>query len=270
MIRTGLCSVTLRALAPADVVDVAARAGLQAIEWGGDIHVPAGDALRAREVAALTRDAGLAVASYGSYQRFTGSDAQCDALTGDVLTTAEALGATRVRVWAGRTGSAESDPSHRTELAARVRRAADSARAGGMELGLEFHRGTLTDGADATARFLEEVDRDNVRTYWQPPVGEDSDLATAGLLALLPWVSTVHAFSWWPEADRRPLGARADLWARVVDVLDDPRREHDVLLEFVEGDAPQQVIEDAAVLRQIVRARRIDPADAGRHGEDVG
>ena len=32
---------------------------MEGIEWGGDVHVPPGDEARARDVAALTREAGL-------------------------------------------------------------------------------------------------------------------------------------------------------------------------------------------------------------------
>ena len=72
MIRPGLCSVTLRALEPSAVVELAAAAGLEAIEWGGDVHVPPGDVDRAGQVRTLTEGAGLAVASYGSYLRCEG------------------------------------------------------------------------------------------------------------------------------------------------------------------------------------------------------
>ena len=40
MIRPGLCSVTLRGMPPDAVIGVAAEAGLEAIEWGADVHVP--------------------------------------------------------------------------------------------------------------------------------------------------------------------------------------------------------------------------------------
>ncbi len=96
MLTPGLCSVTFRQLDPPALLDLAARAGLAAVEWGADVHVPVGDLATARDVAARTADAGLAVASYGSYWRAGPED------VGPVLATARALGAPRVRVWAGR------------------------------------------------------------------------------------------------------------------------------------------------------------------------
>lgn len=69
MPRLGLCSVTLRHLDVAGVLAAAVEAGLECVEWGADIHVPAGDEAAAARVRAATEEAGLAVASYGSYYR---------------------------------------------------------------------------------------------------------------------------------------------------------------------------------------------------------
>src|SRR5689334_25420235 len=97
----GVCSVTLRACSIDDVVAVAAGAGLECIEWGGDVHVPPGDLAAARHARQTTLAAGLRVASYGSYWRCSGD-------FGPVLATARELGAPRVRIWAGETGSADA------------------------------------------------------------------------------------------------------------------------------------------------------------------
>ena len=66
MIRTGVVSVTFRGLAPQAIADLTVRAGLDAIEWGGDVHVPPSGPANAAAVGALTRGCGLTVASYGS------------------------------------------------------------------------------------------------------------------------------------------------------------------------------------------------------------
>ena len=152
MIRSGLCSVTFRQLDPARVVALTVAAGLEAIEWGGDVHVPAGDVARAAEVARQTADAGLAVASYGSYFRATEGEE-----IAPVLDAAEALGADRIRVWAGRVGSADASDAEQHTTAERLRAAASDAAARGIALALEFHGGTLTDSAASTRRLLAAV-----------------------------------------------------------------------------------------------------------------
>ena len=64
------------------------------------MHVPHGDLALAAQVRRLTREAGLAIAAYGSYYRADRSEAEGLSFT-TVLDTAEALGATLLRVWPG-------------------------------------------------------------------------------------------------------------------------------------------------------------------------
>jgi sugar phosphate isomerase/epimerase len=233
----------LRSADPAEVIDVAARSGLAAIEWGADVHVP--DVQAAREVRAATEAAGLAVASYGSYFLRRGpSD------FAPVLETARALGAPRIRIWAGWLGSAASTQEHREGVTRMVRVAAGH----GIELAFEFHGGTLTDTVSSTVALLAST---GVGTYWQPPVGMADDEAVAGLARVVDHVSAVHVFSWWPERQRLPLEAREGLWRRVFALLRDQGRPFDALLEFVPGDEPAAVARDAATLLEWVRSREL-------------
>lgn len=250
MLTPGLCSVTFRQLDVDGVLRAAAGAGLAAVEWGGDVHVPVGDLATARSIAARTVDAGLRVASYGSYFR-AGVSGDVE----EVLATAVALGAPRVRVWAGDRGSesAERGPVVRA-LADAVRRAADV----GVQVGTESHGGTLTDTTASTLRLLAEVDEltgdvaggGALTTYWQPTVDAPDDEAVAELAVLLPRTSTVHAFSWSPGTTRNPLATRESLWRRVVGLLESSGADHDVLLEFVPGDDPAVLGREGAVVRE--------------------
>src|SRR4051812_22679647 len=233
--RPGLCSVTLRRLSVPEVAAVAARAGLAAIEWGADVHVPPGD-LTAADAA---RDA-FPVAAYGSY--FRAGEEQDFA---PVVRTARRLGAPRIRIWAGRVGSAEATPEQRAAVVDGVRAAADAAD--GLEVALEFHGGTLTDTAESALALLDEAGRESVRTYWQPPQGVRDAAALAGLRLGKPRPAPLHVFSWWPRDERLPLSARADLWREALGLAG----AVDALLEFVPGDEPDAVVRDAATLREL-------------------
>ncbi|WP_372468838.1 sugar phosphate isomerase/epimerase family protein [Microbacterium maritypicum] len=243
--RPGLCSVTFRALAPERIIELAADAGLEAIEWGGDVHVPSGDVIRAGKVAHLTADAGLAVASYGSYFR-AGAD---EPLT-PVLDSAEALGADRVRIWAGRIGSDAATPDDWSAVVDRLQAAAAEAAARGIALALEFHSRTLADTAPTTLRLLAEVGSPALSTYWQPTVGASVDTVLEEYLALAAHTRAAHVFSWWPQDERLPLRARDALWTRffaaAASAAAPPR---DALLEFVPGDDPALLAREAAALR---------------------
>jgi 3-dehydroshikimate dehydratase len=234
----GLCSVTLRALSVEEVVAVTAGAGLECIEWGGDVHVAPGDLAAARRAREATLAAGLRVASYGSYWRCAGDFAP-------VLATARELGAPRVRIWAGETGSADATPAERDAVAAAARAAAASAASPPTPIALAFelHGGTLTDTFDSA---LALVEASGVPCYWQPPQSLPDAEALDGLRRL-PDVPAVHVFSWWPGSTRLRLSERADLWRAVFEVF----RSGDALLEFVPGDDPALVAEEAEACRAL-------------------
>lgn len=254
MIRPGLCSVTFRELDAERVVELAAEAGLACVEWAGDAHVPPGDTAAAERARSLTESAGLAVASYGSYLRFDGTDEEFAAESEAVLAAARALGAPRIRVWAGRTGSAETPAAERSRIAARIREVAQAAGAHGIDLGLEFHGGTLTDEIGSTLRLLEEIGHDRVLSYWQPHQGMPEGDALQTLRQVLPRTSTIHVFSWWPRHERLPLTDRAALWRVVFTVLAAEGSDRDALLEFVPGDDPSVLAREALSLRELIAA----------------
>lgn len=232
----GLVSVTFRRLAPAEVVALAVAHGMRAVEWGGDVHVPVGDLAGARDVAARCADAGIAVEAYGSYFRAAGG-------FGPVVDTAVALGATRVRVWAGERGSAEE--TDRGRVVRGLREAVELAGQAGVEVAVEYHADTLTDTLDSTVRLLGEVP--GLRSYWQPPIGSTKDAALAAVSEVRPVAA--HVFSWDDSGVRLPLAAREDFWRPVLAALTGLPGTRYALLEFVRDDDPLAFAEDAAVLR---------------------
>ncbi|MGP9683508.1 sugar phosphate isomerase/epimerase family protein [Brachybacterium sp. AOP3-A1-3] len=268
MIRPGLCSVTFRSLEVDRVVELAADAGLACIEWAGDAHVPPGDTIAASRARELTEQAGLAVASYGSYLRFEGSDEEFSAELEGVITSARALGAPRIRVWAGSCGSADVGAQDRAALVRRIQEFADRASEHGIDVGLEFHGRTLTDEIGSTLRLLDAMDRPTVLSYWQPHQGMPDADALETLRQVLPRASTIHVFSWWPTHERHPLAARADLWRGVFTVLAAEGSDRDALLEFLPGDDPAALAGEAGTLRALIAAAVADSsADAGTDGE---
>lgn len=247
----GLCSVTLRQCTPREVVDVCVRAGLKAVEWGGDIHVPHGDLVRAREAVRLCAEEGIGILSYGSYFRLGAESGSPD--FGAVLDTAATLGAKTIRIWAGDRPSAQMDEAYRARLVAECRRVAEDARRAGMEVGLEYHRNTATDTNEAAASFLESVGHESAHSYWQPR--EQRDLATrlAGLQMVLPVLCHLHVFQWRgnPIA-REPLSEGAAEWMQYLAAARASNRVTGAFLEFVEGDDPAHVIRDARTLVSMV------------------
>jgi sugar phosphate isomerase/epimerase len=250
MLLPGLVSITFRQLGPAAIIELVRTAGGRAIEWGGDIHVPHGDLVAARQVGDLTRAAGLEVAAYGAYYRLAVSET--DGLPfARVLATALALGAPLVRVWAGNRSSQNADAASRAAVVADARRVAAAAHTAGIAVACEFHGGTLTDTNESARRFYSEVDHPNLKAYWQPPVGDTVEYGVAGLRSLLPRLANIHAFHWGPTpAQRQPLSAGAEPWRKYLAVARTTGQRHHVLLEYVADDDPANFTRDLATLRE--------------------
>lgn len=247
-----LCTVTFRALQPAEIVSLARDVGLKAIEWAGDAHVPPGDAARAQVAGELSRAAGLAL-SYGSYVAPPADEADAFALA---LETAAQLGAGNIRIWPGTRGRASADYAvdEARAAAAQIRDMGVEAARHGITVSLEYHPGSLTDDTDSALRLIETVAHDNVYLYWQPRPGLPRDAALAEIGRVGPHVSHIHVFAWDAARNRFPLARAADYWRDVIEAMPPTRwrGRRFAMLEFVAADAPAAFRADAATLGRIL------------------
>lgn len=249
MITPGLVSITFRQLKPDEIIDLVRKTGLSSIEWGGDIHVPHGEAALAREVRKQTADAGITVAAYGSYYR-VGTSEEEGLSFGSVLSSAIELGAPTIRVWAGRAGSADTDPAARMRVVEETRRIAEAAFGAGVTISFEYHPNTLTDTNESAVQLLGEVDHPNVFTLWQPPVGESVETCLAGIEAILPALGNLHVYSWSDDGGGRlPLEEHEERWKRYLQATHSADKPRHALLEFVKDNEPENFIRDAATLK---------------------
>jgi len=246
MMKAGLVSVTFRGLTPERIVQLVAEAGLQGIEWGGDIHAPRGDVAQAERVRQLTLNHGLEVAAYGSYYRL-GSGMAFE----PVLASAAALGAPVIRVWAGMQGSAKTTDEERAAIVRESAAIADQAAAAGIRIAYEYHGNTLTDTNDSAAALLEAVGHPNVYTYWQPPNGIGASERIEGLRRVLPRLSHLHVFAWANrdgKLERLPLRAGEAEWRQYLQAAAELQESRYAMLEFVKDDAEAAFLEDARTL----------------------
>jgi 3-dehydroshikimate dehydratase len=92
-----------------------------------------------------------------------------------------------------------------------------------------------------------------MRTLWQPPHEIGTAAQLGSLRAILPWLANVHAFSWRGAAHQRlALAAGAKLWQPALEIIASSGRDHAVLLEFVAGDDPRNLLRDAATLNTML------------------
>ena len=252
----GLVSISFRGRTPAELIAASVRAGMQGIEWGGDIHVPHGNLDVAREVAARTREAGLQVAAYGSYYR-VGRDESRQASFAQVLDTAIALQAPLIRVWAGEQGSARTTPATRERIIAESRRIGGMARAAGLCVAFEFHRDTLTDATESALDLMQATADAGLCCHWQPSVGWTHAAQLDALRRLRTSLAYLHVYQWESDGRREPLAAGIGAWSGFLAEAaaaplpaDLPQRW--ALLEFVKDDSLDQFRQDAETLLQLL------------------
>lgn len=244
----GLCSITYRRLTAEQVIAEAVRAGLEVIEWGSDVHVPPHDLDRVRDIRERTREAGLAVCSYGSYFE---AGVHSDAEFVEIAIAAAELGAPRVRVWPGIHASHEVDADERAQVVRSLTAAADAATGLGLELALEFHEDSLTDTSESTLHLLDEIDRPNVSTYWQAPLALSDTEALEGLSMIAHRVSAIHVFAWDADGKRHPLAHRRQFFTNALALLVAHGFDGEALLEFVPDDDVAMLAAEAATLRTL-------------------
>ncbi|WP_172294285.1 sugar phosphate isomerase/epimerase [Pseudoruegeria sp. HB172150] len=254
-VRPGLCSVTFRALTPEEVIALAADQGVEAIEWGGDVHVPSGDTAAANSVAHKCRDAGIACPSYGTYVRAGKDKALEDFAT--ALDTASALGALNIRVWAGTVSGQDADAKTRDLVCGDLVEMADRAASAGITVSVEYHRNTLTEDAVDAEQLFRRCDHQNLFSYWQPVPGRGLDAWLQEVKTLGPWLGYYHVFHWLPARphdERRPLAeAEGDWHALFAAWSPAPHWPHQrtAFLEFVKNDAKTAFTDDMAALRRL-------------------
>ncbi len=244
-------------MSPESIVELCSKAGLQGVEWGGDVHCPHGDVPAARRAASLCRDAGLEVCSYGSYYKL-GASENAGLPFAKVLESALALEAPRIRVWAGVKGSAGTDAAGREAVAEDLRRVVAMAGAEGVAISLEYHVETLTDDPKSSLALLASAP--GALCQWQPIQGLSPEAKTASLKALAgPRLANLHVFEWGYDSSTRkifknPLSDGAELWREWLAMAASEENPNCrwALLEFVRDDAREQLLADAATLLEIL------------------
>lgn len=248
MLTPGLVSVTFRPLSKEEICDWMEKSKLTVIEWGGDIHVPSDSPQDIADACSLSAAHGIRTVAYGSYWRAGDLSKASSEKLQQEIGCARALGAKTIRVWAGTKGSGDCSTEERQAVVSTLQDACKVAVEHGLTVSLECHGGTLTDDCDSAMQLVDEVAMDALRLYWQPNQYRDHAYNVEALRRTLPYVSNVHVFSW-EGAAHYPLATHADRWRTYIDILAGSGRDHNLLLEFMHNDRPEQLPIDSAVLR---------------------
>lgn len=239
MLRAGLVSATFKKHPADEVIVLAGSAGLSGIEWSENHHLEKGNTAMAREIRLRSLDAGLAVASYGSYYRL---GQHMDFRPS--MESAVALGAPYIRIWAGTKPSSQVGADEFDHLVREAKDAAHLAQDNGMVVALEWHKNTLTDTNESGLRLLQAVDSPAFKTFWQPTQALSVPQRCQGLEMVGAYLANIHVY-YWDASGRRPLSEGEPDWKQYFSKI---KGDHWALLEFVKGDTVGQFHEDARTL----------------------
>ena len=242
--KTALLSVTFRKMGIAEIAALAAKGGVDAIEWGSDVHVKAGDMEAANLAVSACREHGLSISAYGSYYRCGDED------FAPYLETAKHLGVSLIRVWAGNIESSETLPEEeRMAITEKLRAAVKLAEGTGITIATEYHPNTLTDTLESAQRLLSDVP--GLYTYWQVNNSLTVEENLAEIDALQDKIVNAHAF-YFEDGVRLPFSRGKAAWEKYLAKLNKTQCAS-VGLEFVLGGTAEQFIEDAKALKELIK-----------------
>ncbi len=160
--KLGLCSVTFRKLSAAKVVEIAKKAGVGYIEWGGDIHVT--NTEEARIVKSICDNEGIKICSYGSYYRVGCAD---KSKWEEICRIAKIMNVSSVRVWLGDKDSEETTQKEYNRILDDLKSICSVAKKYNLLVCPECHDNTYNNNTDAFLKIREELNADNFKTYFQ-------------------------------------------------------------------------------------------------------
>lgn len=241
----GFTSVSLRKYTVEEVVDAAVKAKADFIEWGSDVHVKTPD--DAKKAKKLCDENGIAIRAYGTYYRIGCHDR---AAWTNICECASIMGAKYVRTWLGTKGSKLTSQKEYEKLLDDARLCCDEAAKYGLTVSNECHHDTYNDETDSSLKFLADIGRDNMKTYYQSWYRDEAGDKDK-LYKLISYVTDTHiSFS---EMDKFQLLHKKDkeYIIKILSWLRDLSFEGGLTIEFTKNDKADNLIGDVERLREL-------------------
>lgn len=244
MLKTGVVSVSFRALDVDSVIKITKEAGLKYIEWGSDVHAPYVDAEKIKYIAKAQKAAGISCSSYGTY--FKLGEHGTNELYG-YIEAAKILGTNVLRLWCGNKNHELLTPRERDFLISESKKAAKIAEQTGAILCMECHPNSFTNSLEGALDLMQSVNSPAFRMYWQyshkATLEENVEYATK----IAPYTENVHVF-YFEEGKKKTLAAGKELWEKYIPCFSGTQH---FLLEFMPDSRPESLPAEAAALCEL-------------------
>lgn len=244
----GLTSVTFRKLNFKEIVDLCVEEGIDFIEWGSDIHVKVGDFDNAEKVAQYTKKNAIDCYSYGSYYK-VGQESNSKESFLEIIKTAKVLGCKLIRIWAGEMSPEDTKDEYYEKVISHIKQIADLAQEYDLVLGLEYHRNTLTQNANSSLKLIKNINKKNVKLYWQmnPEITHEQHLNEIKILRN--YLCNIHVFYWGID-EVYELQDKKQEWADFINQIGIETMHF--AIEFVKGSQIQSFRNDVKTLKELL------------------
>lgn len=245
----GLVSISFRELSGKELVDVCVKNGIDAIEWGADVHAPATDLQKVKELKAYCVESGISCPSYGSYYHIGVPTHEGNVEFSTLLEAAKILEAKTIRIWPSKTASADASPEFLEECVEELKKICSLAEKKGISLAFEYHWNTLTDTAESTLDLIKKTGAPNLKTYWQPNYNRTPPEHLDEIKLLKGHIANVHTY-FWDGRTRLPFSEGETVWRSYIGLL----KDHDVpfMFEHLKDDSLDQLRDDTVVLKKLL------------------
>lgn len=254
----GMTSVTFRNKNISEIVNIAKKANLDTIEWGGDIHCPPDNPDKAVLAAQLTVEHGLKVSSYGSYFKLGVSNIS---EFESVCSSAKLLSAPVVRIWGFNKSPAETSRDEYDKCVSEAKILSDTAKKYSLTVCFEYHRNTLTQDSNSAQRLIYDIGKENMKLYWQPNPDISHEKNCSELKCVLPYVINIHCFHWINEENeknaRHLLSEGKKDWNNYISIASQSRKIQNMIIEFVKDDSDENFLNDAVFLKNLIKTSNI-------------
>lgn len=245
MWKTGLVSISFRNLSTDEIMKLARDAGLDAIEWGSDVHAPYEKSEKLEEIAQKQSEYGLYCSSYGTYFRLGLHDT---ALLKDYIKAAKILKTNILRIWCGNKNFQELSEDERKHIICEGQKAAKLAKEANVFLCMECHNNTYTNCIEGAIDLMTSINSKHFLMYWQPNQYQSFEKNCEYARLIAPYVVNIHAF-YWEGKNRYKLADGLSMWKSYLSYF---HNEGVIMLEFMPDDDPKSLKEEANALNMLV------------------
>jgi len=245
MFKPGVVSVSFRALSVEDVIKITKDAGLDAIEWGSDVHAPATEKETLCRIAKLQKEAGLCCSSYGTYFKL-GENSTEELIS--YIEAAKILGTNILRLWCGKKNYEDLTDEEKSFIIDESKKAAEIAEREGVILCMECHRNSFTNCVAGALELMKNVNSPAFRMYWQPSFAVDLKTNMEYARAISPYTVNLHVF-YYENGKACPLELGLSEWSQYLSCFSGDKH---LLLEFMPDKKPESLVREAASLIKLI------------------